>query len=428
MRPTDRSASDTHRKSRRNAAMTHDVLIIGGGMAGGTMATLLGHGGFDVACIDRDDPAAQTDQNFDGRTIAISWGSRRVLDAAGVWGAMDDIACPIRTIDILDGGSPVLLRFDSAEVGNRSFGWIVENRLLRTALFDRMRDLKTADHIAPANVAAIDRDNTGVSVTLADGRVLRAPLLIGADGRNSFVRDWAGIGTRGWAYDQRAIVCTVIHDNPHDHVAVEHFRDQGPFAILPMTDDENGNHRSSIVWTEHAPERESLLRAADDVFDAGLNARFPAQYGRVRHIGKRFSFPLGLQNAHEFIAPRVALVADAAHGIHPIAGQGLNMGFRDIAALYAVLAAARENGDDIGSDAVLNAYQQQRRFDNMAMAGATDGLNRLFSNRHAPLPVLRKAGLKLVSRVPVVKKFFMSQAMGAAGLLPDIIREAREAS
>lgn len=424
---------DVHRKTRRTASKrggpeSRDVIIIGGGLSGGSMAALLGSEGFRVTCIDRDEPVSQLTETFDGRTTAISWGSQKILDRAGVWSALKKHACPIRTIDILDGGSPVLLRFGAEEVGNQSFGWIVENRMLRHALFNRMQALDNVDHLAPAQIDALDNDGDMMRVTLRDGREISAPLVVGADGRNSFTREWAGIGTRGWLYHQRAVVCVAEHENPHHHVAVEHFRDQGPFATLPMMDGPNGEHRSSVVWTEHGPERESALHYPQDVFDAALTARFPAQYGRVRQIGQRYSYPLGLQHAHRYTAPRLALVAEAAHGIHPIAGQGLNMGFRDLAALADILIAAREDGIDYGDDRVLKQYEQQRRFDNMAMAGATDSLNRLFSNDLPALPLLRKAGLKMVARIPAAKRFFMHQAMGAGrgttGLLSSLMKES----
>lgn len=418
---------DMHNNSRRSASKPdlYDAIIIGGGLAGGTMACLLGTRGFNVACIDRDAPVSQTQEQFDGRTTAISWGSRKVLEAAGVWDDLARDACPIRTIDILDGGSPVLLRFASEEVSNRSFGWIMENRMLRAALFRRMEALDTVRHLAPMGVKGFEAGMDSIAVELQNGETLTGMLVIGADGRNSFTREHAGIGMRGWTYHQHAIVCTVEHENPHHHVAVEHFRDQGPFAILPMTDGEKGAHRSSIVWTEHESSRHSAIQYDQDTFDAALTARFPSSYGKVKQTGGRFSYPLGLQSAHRYIAPRVALVADAAHGIHPIAGQGLNLGFRDLAALGHILEDARGKDADIGADVVLRSYECERRFDNMAMAGTTDGLNRLFSNSLPPLPLVRKAGLAMVARVPAAKRFFMHQAMGAAGLLPDLIREAK---
>lgn len=400
----------------------HDVIVVGGGLAGLTMTALLARGGADVLCIDREPPAKTVDEAFDGRTTAISYGSRKVLEAAGIWKRIAADACPIETIQILDGNSPVLLEFESAEVGGRIFGWIVENRLLRRALHQTIEKCKTARHVAPAAVTDFAVDENHASAVLPDGSSFEARLMIGADGRQSFTREWMGIGARAWSYRQRAIVCTVVHEKPHHHTAIENFRPEGPFAILPMTDDAQGNHRSSVVWTEHGPMSRSAIHYRQDVFDAALAARFPASYGAVRQTGKRFSYPLSLVHAHKYIAPRMALVAEAAHGIHPIAGQGLNMGLRDIATLADLAGGALERGEDPGTAKLLERYQRLRRADNMAMAGTTDALNKLFSNDLAPVRAARRAGLKLVSRTRFAKQFFMKQAMGASGLLPELIR------
>lgn len=414
-------------KVKKSTENQTDIVIVGGGLAGLSLAALLGRGGVDVVCIDRDDPAVQMGAAFDGRTTAISYGSRKVLEAAGIWAPLEASAagaCPIETIQILDGESPVLLQFDAAEVGGRKFGWIAENRDIRRCLFDTIADMPNVRHLAPARVSDFRVDDEGVTVLTETGLSIRALLVVGADGRQSFTRQWAGIGTRGWTYNQRAIVCTAIHEQPHNNVAVEHFRSAGPFAILPMSDDEQGRHRSSVVWTEHGRDRDSALHWPQDVFDAALCARFPDGYGRVSQAGRRFAYPLGLVHAHTYIAPRMALIAEAAHGIHPIAGQGLNMGLRDVAALAELVRAAHRRGEDPGAEALLTRYQRQRRFDNMAMAGATDTLNRLFSNDFAPVAAARKFGLRTVSRLPFAKRFFMGQAMGAAGLLPAMIRDA----
>jgi 2-octaprenyl-6-methoxyphenol hydroxylase len=416
--PTD-SSDQTHT----------DVIIVGGGLAGLTLAALLGSLGARVACLDREPPESHLNAAYDGRTTAISYGSRKVLEAAGVWAALEKAgsgACPIRTIHILDGetsGRGVPLEFDSAEAGGRIFGWIVDNPDFRRCLFERVKALKTVRHVAPCAVTDFFVGADHVAVTTGNG-VFRAPLVIGADGRNSFTRAWMGLGTRAWSYRQQAVVCCAVHDNPHGNVAVEHFRREGPFAILPMSDDAQGRHRSSVVWTNHADQGgNSPLHWNEDSFNAALTARFPAWYGQVRLHGKRAAFPLSLVHAHNYIGPRMALAAEAAHAIHPIAGQGLNMGFRDIASLAGLITAALKNGEDVGGDTLLQAYQRERRFDNMAMAGATDGLNRLFSNDLPAMALARHAGLKIVANWPRAKRFFMGQAMGAAGVLPDLIRD-----
>jgi 2-octaprenyl-6-methoxyphenol hydroxylase len=422
MKKNDASQQRSGRKNSKGGNTRFDVIIVGGGPAGLTLTALLAANGIRAACIDRETPAAQADAAFDGRTIAVSYGSRKVFRAAGIWDALEGAACPIETIEITDGDSPVLLAFDKSEAGGRIFGWIAEIRDIRAALFGRVAKLENATHIAPAQVKDFRVDADSATAILADGRAFSAPLLIGADGRNSFTREWMGIGTRGWAYRQRAIVCTVRHENPHDHIAIENFRPEGPFAILPMTD-EGGGHRSSIVWTEHGAGAQSFMDAPQDVFDAALQARFPARYGKVAQLGKRYSYPLGLIHAHQYIGPRMALVAEAGHGIHPIAGQGLNMGLRDVAEIAGLILAAHARGEDIGGDALLQRYQRARRFDNMAMGGTTDLLNRLFSNDSAPVRAARRAGLRAVAKLPFARRFFMEQAMGTSGLLPALIRD-----
>ena len=402
-----------------------DVIIVGGGPAGCSMAAIAAANGVSVICIDQDDPEATLKGSFDGRTTAISYGSRQVIEAAGAWDALAEEACPIDDIQIMESGSSVLLEFLIKDVENKSFGWIVENRKLRAALYDRLKELKNAQHIAPARVADFSRDDDGVTVHLQDGRTARAKLVIGADGRKSFTREWMGIGTRGWSYKQRGVVCIVHHENPHCNVAVEDFREQGPFAILPMSDNAEGRHRSSIVWTEHGPEKDSAKNWDEESFNAALAERFPAFYGKVALAGGRFSYPLALTHAHSYIADRMALVADAAHAIHPIAGQGLNLGLRDVAELASLVIEAKKMGTDVGGRDLLEAYQRARRPDNMLMAAATDSLNRLFSNDVAPVRLLRRIGLRMVQAAPGARKFFMRQAMGTSGLLPRLIRDKK---
>ena len=238
-------------------------------------------------------------------------------------------------------------------------------------------------------------------------------LVVGADGRGSFVRDFLDIPTRRWDYGQRAVICNIIHENPHENRAIENFWPQGPFAILPMNDDEKGRHVSSLVFTEHGPKSRSLMQLDEEAFLNAVAAKFPAFYGEIDLASPRQCYPLSLIHASRYIGPRMALVADAAHGIHPVAGQGLNLGFRDIGELAGLIAQAAENGEDIGSPDVLETYQRRRRPDNVAMAAVTDALVRLFSNNLLPVRILRRAGLRAVSKLPPAKRFFMKNAMGA---------------
>ena len=402
----------------------YDVLIVGGGLAGLSLAALSGHQGLSIACFDRNTPANALKEPFDGRTTAISWASQKVLSAAGVWSLLEKEACPILDIQILDGDSPVLLEFFAHEVNNRAFGWIVENRRLRAMLYTTLEKQSNVDFIAPVTLADFKTTEDYAEVISDTGQSYRGKLLIGADGKNSIVRAFLDIPTRGWSYKQSAIVCVAEHDNPHENIAVEHFRPEGPFAILPMADNpETGAYRSSIVWTEHGQAANSALQYEEDIFNAALTARAPDFYGQMRLAGQRFFYPLGLKHAHNYTGQRTALVAEAAHAMHPIAGQGLNMGLRDIAVLSDLICQAHQSKSDIGAPDLLCGYQRKRRADNMGMMAATDGLNKLFSNNLPPVKFARTLGVRAVSRFKPAKNFFMKQAMGAAGLLPDLISQ-----
>lgn len=385
------------------------MAIVGGGLAGLTLACLLGGRGLRVAVMDGADPARP--MGGDERTTAISYGSALILDDAGVWDDLRGKGAAIRDIRILDGDSPLLLNFLSAEAGGKDFGTIFLNADIRAALNTAIGRLDTVDLIAPAKVTGFETQPECVDVLLADGGAINARLAIGADGRQSFMRDWLDIDVRQWSYRQRAVVCLVTHENPHDNVAVEHFYPEGPFAILPMADTDDGRHRSSVVFTEHGPESASLMRLGRDVFELALQNKFPDGYGAVQMLGERSVYPLSLVHAARYTGPRMALMADAAHGIHPIAGQGLNLGFRDVREIAALVIAAYQAGEDIGAPDLLETYQRRRRPDNVAMIAFTDGLVRLFSNNLPPLRLARRAGLKLVGKLPAAKRFFMKQAM-----------------
>lgn len=388
---------------------TYDIIIVGGGLSGLSLACLLGKSGIKVACIDQADPAKEPP---DLRTTAISYGSSKILTRAGVWDEMLKTASPIEDIRILDGDSPLLLNFLSEDVEGAAFGWIVENADLKKALIKTLKPLETVTHIAPAKVQDFNVTEEYAQAVLENGETYTAELIIGADGRQSGVRKWMDIPTRQWSYHQRAVICCVAHENPHDNIAVEHFWPEGPFAILPMADDKEGTHRSSVVFTEHGPEKESLMHFTDKEFETALAARFPESYGDVKMIGKRAAYPLNLIHAQSYIGPRMALIADAAHGIHPIAGQGLNLGFRDVDEITNLLSDAHKNGEDLGDAELLQTYQRARRLDNITMVAVTDALVRLFSNNLPPVRFLRRAGLKMVSKLKPAKQFFMKQAMG----------------
>lgn len=394
-----------------------DVLIVGGGPVGGLTACALAQAGLSIALVEAADPADLARPGTDGRSIAIALSAKRVFDGAGVWPLLADEAGPILQIRVTDGASPLFLHYDHDAIGDKPFGWIVENTTIRRAIHQRLGQLPGAQVLAPARVTAIDRDTDGVTATLADGRTLRAGLVVGADGRGSTIRRLAGIGVQRFGYGQSGIVTTVAHERPHRGIAHERFLPSGPFAILPMT----GN-RSSIVWTERLHLADAIVGQSDQDFLAELNTRFGDFLGPVTLAGPRFHYPLTLQLADRAIDHRLVLIGDAAHGMHPVAGQGMNMGIRDVAALAEVIMDARRLGLDVGGPDVLARYQRWRRFDNMLMLGLTDVMVRLFSNDIGPLKLARDLGLAAVQAMPGAKRFFMKHAMGVVGDLPRMMR------
>jgi 2-octaprenyl-6-methoxyphenol hydroxylase len=394
-----------------------DVLIVGGGLVGLTLAAALGCAGLTVRVIDRTPVKATTDAAFDGRASAIAAGSREVLEGIGAWSAMAQEAGPILEIRVTDGASPLFLHYDHREIASGPLGYIVENRHTRRALLDRVAALDGVRILGGRSVETIDRGALVAEARLDDGARLKARLIVAADGRDSPIRQGAGIGVTAWNYDQTGIVCTVAHARPHRGIAQEHFLPPGPFAILPMT----GN-RSSIVWTERTDLAPRLMALDDAAFMAELARRFGDYLGELSVIGPRFSYPLALAHAERYIDNRLALIGDAAHGMHPIAGQGFNIGVRDVAALAEVVIDAIRLGLDPGATTVLERYQRWRRFDNSVMLAVTDGLNRLFSNEIAPVRLARDAGLAVVDRLPALKRVFMRHAMGQVGELPRLVQ------
>jgi 2-octaprenyl-6-methoxyphenol hydroxylase len=399
-----------------------DAVIVGGGLVGLGLAAALGGAGLKVAVVDRERPAAVLDPVFDGRVSAIAQGSRRILEAIGVWQKVAAEAEPILDIRVSEASSLLFIHFDHREVadagGAEPMGHIVENRVIRKALFDRVAELESVWLLAPMMVTRVVRDAGRVAVTLGDGRTLSARLAISAEGRTSRLRAEAAIPVTTWNYRQSALVCTVAHEFPHKGVAQERFLPTGPFAVLPMKDDALGTHRSSIVWTDRADVIAHLTSLGDDDFNRELALRFGDYLGETAAFGKRWSYPLGLLLADSYVADRLALVGDAAHAIHPMAGQGLNLGIRDAAALAEVLVDAHRLGLDIGHVSVLERFQRWRRFDNVTLAAVTDGLDRLFSNAFPPLKLVRDLGLAGAGMIPPLRRFFMNHSMGNIGELP----------
>ncbi len=408
-----------------NTEISVDVAIVGAGLVGGTLACALAGHGIRTVAIDRLDPAVTLEPAFDGRASAISASSQTLLNAIGLWPHLADHAAPIREIRVSDGAAPFFLHYDHADLGPAPLGFMAENRHYRLAVARAMAGLR--GHLAVEagrTVATMSNDTDRMTLTLDDGRRIHAQLAVAAEGRGSKLRELAGIGLTGWSYRQTAIVATIGHARPHDGIAHERFLPAGPFAILPLPD-HDGVHRSSLVWTERDDTAASYLALDDTRFLAEIAERVGGFLGDLSLIGPRFSYPLGLQFAARYGQGRLVLAGDAAHGIHPIAGQGLNLGLRDVAALTEILADARGLGLDLAHPEGLAHYERWRRADNLMMAGVTDALNRLFSNDIAPLRLARDLGLAAVNRIGPLKKFFMRHAMGTVGDLPRLMRAPR---
>jgi len=412
-----------------NGAMTHifagmdydtDIVIAGGGLNGLSMALAARAGGFTVTLIDPMPQKVRANAAFDGRSYALAIASQRVLSALGVWEHIADPS-PILGIKVTDGRagetpSPLMLAFDHAEIEEGPMGYMVEDRKLRPALLTAA---------AVAGVVQIDKDSVvgehadahGNEVTLASGKTLNARLLVACDGKRSAIATRAGIKRTGWAYKQTALVCAVQHEKPHNGIAHQFFMPPGPLAILPLTD-----NRASIVWSENSARAAAIQAMSDAEYLEELRPRFGAFLGDIALAGDRFTYPLALSIASRFVDDRLALVGDAAHVVHPIAGQGLNAGLKDVAALAEVLTDAKRRGEDIGRSDVLSRYQQWRRFDTAALAIATDGFNRLFSNDNGLLRTVRDIGLAATNALPGLRRGLIREAAGLTGDLPRLAK------
>ena len=398
-----------------------DVAIAGGGMVGLTLAVALAQSGLEVTVADSLTREQMADERFDGRVAALAFANVRMLRVLGIWDRLAPHAQPIHDIVVNEGTLgrgplPFSLHFDHREIGE-PLGHIVENRHIRRALLAATEAEPRIRFLPGVTAVRLTKDDGSAVLTLSDGGVVSAPLVIAAEGRDSPLRESQGIGVVGWDYGQTGIVATVHHERPHNGVAYEQFLPTGPFAILPMT----GN-RSSLVWTETTAEAARIVALAEPEFTAELMLRFGTHLGAVAPAGPRWSYPLKLHLARGYVADRFALVGDAAHTIHPLAGQGLNLGLKDAAALAETVLDAARLGVDFGRLAVLKRYERWRRFDSFALALVTDTLNRLFSNDFLPLKLARDLGMGAVDRVPFLRRFFMRHAGGDLGVLPRLLK------
>ena len=399
-----------------------DVIIAGGGLNGTALALALAQAQFRVAVVDPVPVKTRKNPDFDGRSYALAHASKRMLSAMGLWPALADKSQPILDIVVTDGRkgegpSPFVLAFDHAEIEEGPMGYMVEDRHIRPVLLDALAGDPNCTHLPQRTLTAHNADASGVTVTLDDDTTLRAKLLVGADGANSATAKRAGIHTSRSDYHQTSLVAAVVHEKPNNGVAHQFFMPAGPLAILPLT----GN-RCSIVWTETGPEAARIQALDDAGYLEELRPRFGDFLGEISLAGARFTYPLTLSIAEAFVADRIALLGDAAHRIHPIAGQGLNAGLKDVAALAEVLADAMRRGEDIGRLNVLERYQGWRRFDTATLAVATDAFNRLFSNDNSLLRMGRDLGMGLVNAIPSVRRSFIREAAGLTGDLPKLLR------
>jgi len=401
-----------------------DILIVGGGLNGSCLALALAQAGFSSVVLDALPTPKRKADAFDGRAYSLALASKNLLAAIDIWPEVEDNAQPILEVKASDGragegAAPYFLHFDHAELEDGPMGYLLEDRFLRRALLAAIEAEPLITHRANVTVTAQDT-SAAAQVTLSDGTSLTARLLIGADGRQSGVAERAGIKRSGWDYGQTALVCAIEHERPHNAIAHQFFMPNGPLAILPLPE-----NRSSIVWSETSENAAQIAALDDAAYLEALRPAFGDFLGAIKLTGTRFTYPLTLTLAQSYVAPRLALVGDAAHGVHPIAGQGLNLGFRDIGALAEVLTEAKRRGEDIAATDVLARYQSWRKFDTTALALGMDAVNKLFSNDNPALRFMRDLGMGAVSSMPTLRRRFMREAAGLTGDLPKLMQGKR---
>ena len=400
-----------------------DIAIVGGGFNGPALALAAAQVGLRVIVLDATSHKPRKNAKFDGRAYALALASKRLLAAVGVWENVTQDAEPMLNIRVSDGhagvgASPFFMDFDHAELEEGPMGYMVEDRHLRYALQAAMQTSPLIEYRLATRVTGQSTGPEGVTLSLANNQKITTRLLVGADGRQSGTAARAGITYTGWQYGQTALVCAVEHDRPHGGVAHQFFMPAGPMAVLPLS-----ARRSTVVWSEKTDSAAVIKTLDDAAFLDVLRPRFGDFLGDIALTGGRFSYPLGMMIAKSYIAPNVALIGDAAHGVHPIAGQGLNAGLRDVAALIQVLSEAKQRGEDFASQPVLARYQLWRRFDATALAVTTDGFNRLFSNDNPILRLGRDLGMGMINALPKVRRGILREAAGLTGDLPDLMRE-----
>ena len=400
---------------------TRDLVILGGGLVGMTLALAAAKKGMSSHVIDRADPAELTAEGFDDRATAISTASWHLFENIGIAEGLEQFACDIASIAVTDQNKPGRLDFVPGE-GGGTLGRMFPNRRLRLALFEAAAKEPLINWVAKAHVTERQRSEYGVAAVLADGQNLKGRLMIAAEGRQSPTRDAAGISIAKWDYKHRAIIAGLTHEKPHGNVAWEIFYPAGPFALLPLNDDADGTHRSSLVWTVSEEDAAGVTKLGDRAFLAEIEKRMGGALGKVLSVGHRSSYPLGFHHTAKITGERLALIGDSAHGIHPIAGQGLNLGLRDVGALVEVLADGARLGLDPGDAELLKRYETWRGLDSFMVALATDGLTRLFGVPGKAASAVRRLGMAAVQRTPLLKSFFMDEARGVSGDLPEILR------
>ena len=394
--------------------MKTDVIVIGGGLTGLSLTAALGMVGIPTVCIER---ASSATKPQDRRTTALALGSQRILKGIGVWTFLEQAAEPILTIRVADNNTRSFIHYDHRDISEEPLGWIVDNVKIQRELLQRISQLSAVRMVESATVTRIERNPWAVVVTLDDNRQIQGRVVIGADGRSSFTRRSAKIGATIHSYRQMAIIGTIEHERPHYGVAIEHFFPGGPFAVLPMT----GN-RSAIVWSDHETMVPRYLNLSEEEFREELLRRIGEHLGSIREVGRRMCYPLSILLCHRQIGLRLALIGEAAHAIHPVAGQGFNLGLRDVAVLSEVIVDVFRLGLDIGESDVLERYQRWRRFDNFVISMICDQLIHIFSNQHPLLSVARGLGFQVINRLGIVKRIMMHSSMGLLGELPRLAR------